>query len=71
MMYIDIAPPVYYQYQPEIVIEQPIYYEPVPIYIQPPYIPSYPTVEYQQRIQTPSGTIILDRSRERFYVEPY
>lgn len=65
MFYIDIPPPVYY-FQPEIVIEQ--YYEP---YIQPQYILPYPTVEYQKMFRTPSGTIILDRSRDRFYLENY
>ena len=66
MFYIDIPPPVYY-------IEQPVYYEPYPIYIspQPVYLPGYKTFEYQQTIQTPSGTIILDRSRDRFYLENY
>ena len=70
MFYIDIPPPVYYQYQPEIVIEQ---YEPYPIYIQPQpvYIPAYPTVEMRQTILSSSGTIILDRSRDRFYLENY
>ena len=63
MFYIDMPPPVYY-YQPQIVVEQPIYYEPQPIYIQP-----FPTVEYKRVIQTPSGTIILDKSWERFYFD--
>lgn len=60
MIYIDV-------YQPPIYIQPEIFYE-EPIYIQP--IPAYPTVEIYQRIQTPTGTIIIDRRRERFFIEP-
>jgi hypothetical protein len=73
MFYVDVyQPPVYIQ--PEIVYEQPIYIQPEIVYEQPIYIrpvTSYPTVEIQQRIRTPSGTIIIDKRRERFFIESY
>lgn len=63
MLYVDLYPPVYVQ--PEVVIEQR-YVQPEYVIEQPVYVP-YPTVRVERVIQTPSSTVIIDRTRERIY----